>query len=176
MLPHLLKQHTHLSSLIPYPSMESLNAITLKEYIPIMILRNLNTSLGLCNGTRVLITKLGHHVLQGIVIGGFFEGTMVAIPRIVLEITEHRWPFTLRRRQFPVRTCYSMTINKSQGQTMDCVGIYLPKPVFSHGQLYVAVLRVRSANGLHILIGDSGTNFDSTTKNMVYREIFDDLQ
>ncbi|CAN1297273.1 ATP-dependent DNA helicase PIF1 [Linum perenne] len=119
-----------------------------------MILRNLNTSLGLCNGTRVLITKLGHHVLQGIVIGGFFEGTMVAIPRIVLEITEHRWPFTLRRRQFPVRTCYSMTINKSQGQTMDCVGIYLPKPVFSHGQLYVAVLRVRSANGLHILIGD----------------------
>ncbi|CAN1297268.1 ATP-dependent DNA helicase PIF1 [Linum perenne] len=138
MLPHLLKQHTHLSSLIPYPSMESLNAITLKEYIPIMILRNLNTSLGLCNGTRVLITKLGHHVLQGIVIGGFFEGTMVAIPR----------------RQFPVRTCYSMTINKSQGQTMDCVGIYLPKPVFSHGQLYVAVLRVRSANGLHILIGD----------------------
>ncbi|CAN1786124.1 ATP-dependent DNA helicase PIF1 [Linum perenne] len=152
------------------------HAITLKEYIPIMILRNLNPSLGLCNGTRVLITKLGHHVLQGIVIGGFFEGTMVAIPRIVLEITEHRWPFTLRRRQFPVRTCYAMTINKSQGQTMDCVGIYLPKPVFSHGQLYVAVSRVRSADGLHILIGDSGTNFDSTTKNMVYREIFDDLQ
>ncbi|CAN1187179.1 ATP-dependent DNA helicase PIF1, partial [Linum perenne] len=124
------------------------HAITLKEYIPIMILRNLNPSLGLCNGTRVLITKLGHHVLQGIVIGG----------------------------QFPVRTCYAMTINKSQGQTMDCVGIYLPKPVFSHGQLYVAVSRVRSADGLHILIGDSGTNFDSTTKNMVYREIFDDLQ
>ncbi|CAN1185190.1 hypothetical protein LINPERPRIM_LOCUS39114 [Linum perenne] len=75
------------------------HAITLKEYIPIMILRNLNPLLGLCNGTRVLITKLGHHVLQGIVIGGFFEGIVVAIPR----------------RQFPVRTCYAMTINKSQG-------------------------------------------------------------
>ncbi|CAN1187182.1 ATP-dependent DNA helicase PIF1, partial [Linum perenne] len=180
------KLNDHIMSLVPgeqrtYFSTLSFNgvpehAITLKEYIPIMILRNLNPSLGLCNGTRVLITKLGHHVLQGIVIGGFFEGTMVAIPRIVLEITEHRWPFTLRRRQFPVRTCYAMTINKSQGQTMDCVGIYLPKPVFSHGQLYVAVSRVRSADGLHILIGDSGTNFDSTTKNMVYREIFDDLQ
>ncbi|CAN1744097.1 ATP-dependent DNA helicase PIF1 [Linum perenne] len=124
----------------------------------------------------VLITKLGQHVIQGIVIGGFFEGNVVVIPRIVLEITEHRWPFTLRRRQFPVRTCYAMTINKSQGQTLDCVGLYLPKPVFSHGQLYVAVSRVRSADGLHILIGDSGSRVDSITKNIVYREIFDDLQ
>ncbi|CAN1786115.1 ATP-dependent DNA helicase pif1 [Linum perenne] len=147
------KLNDHIMSLVPGEQRTYFSAITLKEYIPIMILRNLNPSLGLCNGTRVLITKLGHHVLQGIVIGGFFEG-----------------------RQFPVRTCYAMTINKSQGQTMDCVGIYLPKPVFSHGQLYVAVSRVRSADGLHILIGDSGTNFDSTTKNMVYREIFDDLQ
>ncbi|CAN1254546.1 ATP-dependent DNA helicase PIF1 [Linum perenne] len=152
------------------------HAITLKECTPVMILRNLNPSLGLCNGTRVLITKLGQHVIQGIVIGGFFEGNVVVIPRIVLEITEHRWPFTLRRRQFPVRTCYAMTINKSQGQTLDCVGLYLPKPVFSHGQLYVAVSRVRSADGLHILIGDSGSRVDSITKNIVYREIFDDLQ
>ncbi|CAN1836772.1 ATP-dependent DNA helicase PIF1 [Linum perenne] len=136
------------------------HAITLKECTPVMILRNLNPSLGLCNGTRVLITKLGQHVIQGIVIGGFFEGN----------------PFTLRRRQFPVRTCYAMTINKSQGQTLDCVGLYLPKPVFSHGQLYVAVSRVRSADGLHILIGDSGSSVDSITKNIVYREIFDDLQ
>ncbi|CAN0871861.1 ATP-dependent DNA helicase PIF1 [Linum grandiflorum] len=152
------------------------HAITLKENTPIMILRNLNPSIGLCNGTRVLITKVCQYVIQGVVIGGFFEGTTVVIPRIVLEITEHRWPFTLRRRQFPVRTCYAMTINKSQGQTLDCVGLYRPKSVFSHGQLYVAVSRVRSADGLHILLGDSGTNVELTTKNIVYREIFDDLQ
>ncbi|CAN0846017.1 hypothetical protein LINGRAHAP2_LOCUS4253 [Linum grandiflorum] len=75
------------------------HVITLKEYTPIMILRNSNPSLGLCNGTRVLIKKLCQYVIQGIVIGGFFEGTTVVIPR----------------RQFPVRTCYAMTINKSQG-------------------------------------------------------------
>ena len=47
-------------------------------------------------------------------------------------------PFSLHRVQFPLRLAYSVTINKAQGQTFDKVGIYLPKPVFSHGQIYVA--------------------------------------
>ncbi|CAN0899113.1 hypothetical protein LINGRAHAP2_LOCUS20076 [Linum grandiflorum] len=55
------------------------HAITLKEYTPIMILRNLNPSLGLCNGTRVLITKLCQYVIQGVVIGGFLEGISIAL-------------------------------------------------------------------------------------------------
>ena len=45
-----------------------------------------------------------------------------------------------------------MTIKKAQGQTFSNVLIYLQKDVFSHGQLYVAILRVRSWNGLKIFI------------------------
>jgi len=61
-------------------------------------------------------------------------------------------PFTLRRRQFPVRPAFAMTVNKSQGQTFKKIGLYLRNPVFSHGQLYVALSRVGNRDGLHIMV------------------------
>ena len=65
-----------------------------------------------------------------------------------------KFPFRMRRRQFPVTLAFAMTINKSQSQTLENVGLFLPIPVFSHGQLYVALLRVKSRSGLKILITD----------------------
>ncbi|CAL1354850.1 unnamed protein product [Linum trigynum] len=79
------------------------------------------------------------------------------------------------RRQFPVRVCYAMTINKIQGQSLDIMGVYLPKPVFSHGQLYVAVSRVRSAGDWHILIDNDGEVPQSYTRNIVYHDTFADV-
>jgi ATP-dependent DNA helicase PIF1 len=61
-----------------------------------------------------------------------------------------------------------MTINKSQGQSLEFVGLYLARPVFTHVQLYVAVSSVSSRNGLKILIVDDEGQSKSNTVNVVY--------
>ena len=68
-----------------------------------------------------------------------------------------------------------MTINKSQGQTLSRVGLYLPQPIFTHGQLYVAISRVKTKRGLKILILDEDGKVTNTTKNVVYKKIFETL-
>ncbi|CAN0925186.1 ATP-dependent DNA helicase PIF1 [Linum grandiflorum] len=125
--------------------------------------------------SRIPGKNLGKNVISGIIMGGNFERTQVVVPIIVLDVNEHQWPFTFKRCQFPIRLCYAMTINKSQGQTLDCVGLYLPKPVFSHGQLYVALSRVRSASGFHVLICGENSSKKYMTRNIVYQEIFETL-
>ncbi|KAL4609927.1 hypothetical protein ACB092_08G015800 [Castanea dentata] len=119
--------------------------------------------------------KLSKWVLEAQIILGSHVGDKVFIPRIVLSPSESKWPFVLKRRQFPVSVCFAMTINKSQGQSLKCVGLYLDKPVFCHGQLYVAVSRVTSRNGLRVLIAENDNDDHFHTKNIVYKKIFNDL-
>ena len=99
--------------------------IELKEGVPIMLLRNVNQKLGMCDGTRLIVTHLRTWIIEAKIITGSNIGTKVLIPRIVLSPTESKWPFILKRRQFPLKICYAMTINKSQGQTLNNVGLYL---------------------------------------------------
>ena len=181
------QEHTYLSAdsisdsgseghLYPIEFLNNLNppglpphSLKLKVNTPVMLLRNLNPSAGLLNGTRLLIRTLGNRVIEAKIMTGTHTGSVVFIPRITLTTThDSRLPFTLSRRQFPLKQSYAMTINKSQGQTLKRVGIYLPQPVFTHGQLYVAMSRVSSYSGLHFSVGKTDENA-CHTDNVVYK-------
>lgn len=58
-----------------------------------------------------------------------------------------------------------MTINKSQGQTIPNVGVYLPEPVFSHGQLYVALSRATATANIKVLAGTHDVNNQKKKKH-----------
>ncbi|KAH9605570.1 hypothetical protein KSS87_016782 [Heliosperma pusillum] len=150
--------------------------LRLKIGAMVMLLRNIDQSRGLCNGTRLIVTALGTRVIRCTVLTGSRKGDIVYIVRITLTPSDSsKFPVRFCRRQFPIAVCFAMTINKSQGQSLSQVSIFLPRPVFSHGQLYVAISRVTRKAGLKLLIFDSNKSISNTTTNVVYHEIFEYL-
>nr|XP_043639442.1 uncharacterized protein LOC122610526 [Erigeron canadensis] len=145
--------------------------LVLKVEALIMLLRNLDQQNGLCNGTRLQVIKLGKHVIEAKIITGTNIGHQVLISRLKMTPSDKRIPVKICRKQFPISVCFAMTINKSHGQSLYRVGLYLPRPVFSHGQLYVAVSRVKSKKGLKILICEEDNKVTNTTTNVVYKEV-----
>jgi ATP-dependent DNA helicase PIF1 len=74
------------------------------------------------------------------------------------------------RRQFPLRVSFGLTINKSQGQTLDRVLLDLRKECFSHGQLYVGVGRAPSRDRLALLLTPEQLA-KGTLKNVVWKHL-----
>ncbi|KAL8148110.1 hypothetical protein AgCh_005453 [Apium graveolens] len=133
--------------------------IQVKIDSPIMLLRNLNPKKGLCNGTRLIVRRTYPFIIEALIITGNRIGDITYIPRINMSPADKTLPFMLKRKQFPIAVCYAMTINKSQGQPMKNVGLFLPKIVFSHGHFYVAVSRVTSPRGLKIVYVDEAEEY-----------------
>jgi ATP-dependent DNA helicase PIF1 len=141
--------------------------LLLKKNSCIMLLRNLDSANGHTNGTRYIINSLQQHLIEATVASGPHAGNKLFIPRIPFIPTENTYPFTMKRIQFPVRPGFAITANKSQGQTLDKVGILLRKQFFSHGQYYVAQSRVGSSNDVKIMVGENC----QTADNVVYPEV-----
>ena len=120
----------------------------------VMLIRNISIHEGLCNGTQLKILDLNNNLLKCKILEEDKEGQVVFLNRITLY-SDNEYPFTFKRRQLPIRLAFAMIINKAQGQTFSSVLIHLQKDVFSHGQLYVAILRVHSWNGLKLFIGSN---------------------
>jgi ATP-dependent DNA helicase PIF1 len=162
--------HEYLNSLSPsgLPN----HRLFIKSGMPLMLMRNLNPKMGLCNGTRLIFQKIHkNHLLECSIVGGEHSNRTVLIPRISLQPKEREFPFEWSRRQFPVRVAFAMTINKSQGQTLKNVGVWLNDPCFAHGQLYVAMSRVGSPSDIMFAIRQRDGYPRNHTSNVVYKEV-----
>ena len=146
--------------------------LELKEGAPIMLIRNLDPKNGHVNGSRYIVMKLSPNVIYAELATGPKAGEKLMIPRILFHPEDKSMPFEFERKQFPVRPCFAMTSNKSQGQTLGHVGICLTNDFFAHGQLYVAMSRVQSPNDLKIFKPlDKEGNPQLCMKNVVYKEV-----
>ncbi|KAI8554976.1 hypothetical protein RHMOL_Rhmol05G0137900 [Rhododendron molle] len=114
-----------------------------------------------------MIVNCANRIIEAqILTGGKFDD-LVFIPRIFLTPSSSEIPFEMTRRQFPIRLAYAMTINKSQGQSVNFGGIDLRTLVFSHGQLYVALSRCTSGDCTSVLSNDASRSMT----NIVYPKV-----
>jgi ATP-dependent DNA helicase PIF1 len=156
------------------PSGAPPHELRLKVGAIVILLRNINIHKRQVNGTRMIVHGLHNHFITCQMINPVSNNEAdiyLSISRFVFANEDVRLPFILRRKQLPVRLAYAMTINKSQGQTFDMIGLSLHRPVFAHGQFYVALSRVRSPSGIKIALTREDETEPAITKNIVYRSL-----
>jgi ATP-dependent DNA helicase PIF1 len=108
-----------------------LHKISLKLGAIIMLLRNLNPAEGHCNGTRYVVTNMAKHVIEAVIPDGLHKGKILYIPRIFNTPPKNFTP-SMTRIQFPIKLAFAITSNKSQGQSLESIGIYLNAGNFKH--------------------------------------------
>ena len=145
------------------------HTLRLKVGMPAMLLRNLNAEHGMCNGGKSIVRRIHPMCVDVEVYTGKFPGWRAFIPRLPLQPSGADLPFTLVRYQFPLRPCFAISMNKSQGEPLMRVGIYLPKSVFSNGQLYLALRRARRKSDFHIVLPFTADR--PRARNVVYKEL-----
>jgi len=133
------------------------------------LMRNLDIDEGLVKNRRVLITKLLQNAIEVQLIDTNSSRTSFCIPRISFEFQPPGRDFTVQRRQFPLRLAYATTFNSCQGLTLDKVVLDLREDVFTHGQLYTAISRVRHRSSIRKLLAENNTT--QTCKNVVFKEL-----
>jgi hypothetical protein len=128
-----------------------------------IVIRNIDQHQGIVNGAHLLCTHVTQrhftgtqrtldaaptatpHETAGTLLYGEHAGNRVQLPRISCIITsaQSHLPFTVFRRQFPLIPGYAFTVHRSQGSTLDILGLYFNGSPFCHGLLFTAMSRVR---------------------------------
>ena len=79
----------------------------------VMLLRNIDQPGRLNNGSQLILTRIGQYNLESQLLGRDHDEELELIPQIPLTSVAKELLFIFTRKQFPVRLCFAMTINKS---------------------------------------------------------------
>jgi hypothetical protein len=152
--------------------------LKLKVHDICILMRAVSKADKLATNTRVRITGISHRLVRVTTLDEV-GARSAALPRFVFKIkVTYGKSFYLTRRQFPLRLAYSLTINRSQGQTLDRVVVDLTRHCFMHGHLNVALSRIRQASNIAVHISEHDYDEQNQmviTTNVVYPEIVDAL-
>ena len=132
------KEMNNLISLYQIPK-----ELNFKKGTVIMSTSNIDIENGICNGSQGIITNINKNTIKI----KFFNGVEKIIERKVYQSEEYP---TITVSQFPLCYAWSMTIHKIQGTTLDCAEIDIGRHIFTYGQSYVALSRLKSLEGLYL--------------------------
>jgi len=150
--------------------------LTLKVGAIVVLLRNVDVVNGLSNGTRLEVLEMQRHFIRCRIVTGPRHNRTCTLQYFQFEYQDKRVDGSgvhMTRFQLPVALAFAMTVNKAQGQTAARLGLYLRDQVFSHGQLYVALSRVRTADSVRLYVQDSDVNQPLEIDNIVFTDVLD---
>lgn len=126
-------------------NMNAVDILKLKVGVQVMCVVNLDLDAGICNGSQGIVLSVD--IPLKIVKVQFNNGVIKDITQYFFKSEELESVGIL---QIPLIICYALTIHKAQGCTLDTAELDLGEKIFENGQIYVALSRVKSIDGVYI--------------------------
>ncbi|GBP62752.1 ATP-dependent DNA helicase PIF1 [Eumeta japonica] len=129
------------------------NVITIKLGARVILHRNIDVSKGLVNGSIGVIEKINWDVDRN----SSARKIVIKFNNLTYELERVKTKFQIlndvyvHREQFPICLAYVITIHKSQGLSLDSALLDIGTSIFSRGQAYVALSRVKTLDGVHLI-------------------------